>query len=62
MAINLSELRGRATGAVGNMSAGGGLKTVVIGILVVVVIYLVYQLIFLHRLTYFLYCFKLSIL
>ena len=46
MAINLSELRGKATGAVGNMSAGGNLKTVVIGILIVVVIYLVYQLLF----------------
>lgn len=46
MALRLSEIQNRARGAVGNLPGGDGLKTVLIGILVVVVIYLVYKLMF----------------
>tara|TARA_S200000501_G_C20778302_1_gene723799 strand:- start:597 stop:1364 length:768 start_codon:yes stop_codon:yes gene_type:complete len=46
MALQLGETGQKAKDAMKNMPGGGGLKTLVIGILLVVVIYLVYKLMF----------------
>ena len=46
MALQFGETGQKAKEAMKNMPGGGGLKTIVIGILLVVVIYLVYKLMF----------------